>query len=234
MPAQPAAGSGPWPMAESHLLRVAPPAVPRARVLADVRPHQGRGAGESCHGSAAAAGGARCCRTRRHSDAARAVGQKQGHRRNPGPLLRRPKRVSSTKYVIWLEGGGICQSLADCIGRANSALGSSKSFPQTFEIGQPMMQVLSCSVRCCRARPLDMTSPRCGHAERLPCQSWVLRVEPRLPTLRLGRHLDRNGPGTTQSVPSNSFGLGGGRSVDGVSQFSLIFSSLCPRNETEL
>jgi hypothetical protein len=144
------------------------------------------------------------------------------------------RNVSSTKYVIWLEGGGICQSLADCIGRANSALGSSKSFPQTFEIGQPMMQVLSCSVRCCRARPLDMTSPRCGHAERLPCQSWVLRVEPRLPTLRLGRHLDRNGPGTTQSVPSNSFGLGGGRSVDGVSQFSLIFSSLCPRNETEL
>jgi hypothetical protein len=35
--------------------------------------------------------------------------------------------TSSTKWVIWIQGGGICQSLSDCQGRANSALGSSKS-----------------------------------------------------------------------------------------------------------
>ena len=50
------------------------------------------------------------------------------------------RNESSTKWVIWLEGGGICQSRSDCQGRANSSLGSSKSFPQTFEIGQSMMQ----------------------------------------------------------------------------------------------
>ena len=43
------------------------------------------------------------------------------------------QNASSTKYVIWLQGGGLCQSQADCQGRANSPLGSSKSFPQTFE-----------------------------------------------------------------------------------------------------
>jgi hypothetical protein len=55
------------------------------------------------------------------------------------------QNTSSTKWVIWIEGGGICQSLSDCQGRANSDLGSSKSFPQTFEIGQGMMQS-DCSV----------------------------------------------------------------------------------------
>lgn len=50
------------------------------------------------------------------------------------------RNTSSSKYVVWLQGGGICQGLSDCKGRANSALGSSKSFPPTFQIGQSMMQ----------------------------------------------------------------------------------------------
>lgn len=34
--------------------------------------------------------------------------------------------ASSTKYVIYLEGGGVCETTADCNSRKNSALGSSK------------------------------------------------------------------------------------------------------------
>eukprot|EP01046_Picozoa_sp_COSAG06_P031986 COSAG06_NODE_3162_length_5751_cov_4.227176_2_plen_291_part_00 len=50
------------------------------------------------------------------------------------------RNASSSKYVIWLEGGGICQSLADCEQRANGSLGSSKSFQPSQAFGQGMMQ----------------------------------------------------------------------------------------------
>jgi len=50
------------------------------------------------------------------------------------------RNASSSKYVIWLEGGGICQSLADCESRANGSLGSSKSFQPSQAFGQGMMQ----------------------------------------------------------------------------------------------
>jgi hypothetical protein len=36
--------------------------------------------------------------------------------------------TSSTKFIIWLEGGGICESLSDCEGRAQGDLGSSISY----------------------------------------------------------------------------------------------------------
>jgi len=42
----------------------------------------------------------------------------------------------STIWVFSLEGGGECVSQSDCLGRANSSLGSSKSWPATTELGQ--------------------------------------------------------------------------------------------------
>lgn len=50
------------------------------------------------------------------------------------------RNASSTKYVIWLEGGGICQSLADCQNRAKGSLGSSKRSLPVQNVGQGMMQ----------------------------------------------------------------------------------------------
>jgi hypothetical protein len=50
------------------------------------------------------------------------------------------RNTFSTKYVIWLEGGGICQSLEDCQGRANSSLGSSKASLPVMDVGQGMMR----------------------------------------------------------------------------------------------
>ena len=43
---------------------------------------------------------------------------------------------SNTKWVFSLEGGGECVSQIDCLSRANSSLGSSKSWPPTTELGQ--------------------------------------------------------------------------------------------------
>ena len=34
--------------------------------------------------------------------------------------------AQKTKWVLWIQGGGLCQSNADCANRAKSALGSSK------------------------------------------------------------------------------------------------------------
>lgn len=44
--------------------------------------------------------------------------------------------ASSTSWVFSLEGGGECVSRDDCLNRANSTLGSSKSWPPTTELGQ--------------------------------------------------------------------------------------------------
>ena len=49
------------------------------------------------------------------------------------------RNASSTKYVIWLEGGGICQSLADCQNRAKGSLGSSRRSLPVQNVGQGMM-----------------------------------------------------------------------------------------------
>ena len=39
--------------------------------------------------------------------------------------------LQKTKWVVWIEGGGLCQSNADCANRAKSALGSSKYWKQS-------------------------------------------------------------------------------------------------------
>ena len=44
--------------------------------------------------------------------------------------------ASSTSWVFSLEGGGECVSKDDCLNRANSTLGSSKSWLPTTELGQ--------------------------------------------------------------------------------------------------
>jgi hypothetical protein len=36
--------------------------------------------------------------------------------------------ASSQNWVIWIEGGGVCESYDDCVGRAKSSLGSSNYF----------------------------------------------------------------------------------------------------------
>ena len=44
--------------------------------------------------------------------------------------------ASSSSWVFSLEGGGECVSQNDCLNRANTSLGSSKSWPPTTELGQ--------------------------------------------------------------------------------------------------
>ena len=52
------------------------------------------------------------------------------------------RNTSSTKWVVWLQGGGICQSTADCQSLSKTDLGSSKGYnskPQ-MNVLHPMVQ----------------------------------------------------------------------------------------------
>lgn len=44
-----------------------------------------------------------------------------------------PPPHNTTKWVVFFEGGGACYSQSDCAARAQTALGSSKQWPSTFE-----------------------------------------------------------------------------------------------------
>jgi hypothetical protein len=51
---------------------------------------------------------------------------------SPGGFYRRPGvGAGASTWVIEMEGGGWCVSVADCQGRAKTAIGSSKKWPQT-------------------------------------------------------------------------------------------------------
>eukprot|EP00041_Stephanoeca_diplocostata_P012092 m.201831 g.201831 ORF g.201831 m.201831 type:complete len:428 (+) comp18805_c0_seq1:294-1577(+) len=50
------------------------------------------------------------------------------------------RNKSSTKYIIWLQGGGICENLDDCIQRSKGELGSSKSYDPTRQASRGMLQ----------------------------------------------------------------------------------------------
>ena len=45
----------------------------------------------------------------------------------------------SDRYVMWLEGGGICQGSSDCAGRAKSDLGSSTKWSPTMTDPRPLL-----------------------------------------------------------------------------------------------
>ena len=49
------------------------------------------------------------------------------------------RNESSTAWVVWLEGGGICLSLDDCIQRAGSDLGSSKNYSSSISAPRGML-----------------------------------------------------------------------------------------------
>eukprot|EP00053_Salpingoeca_punica_P010733 m.96143 g.96143 ORF g.96143 m.96143 type:complete len:440 (-) comp15477_c0_seq1:715-2034(-) len=43
---------------------------------------------------------------------------------------------AATKWVVYIQGGGWCYTLDDCLARANTSLGSSKFFGKTFGTGE--------------------------------------------------------------------------------------------------
>merc|ERR1712070_419891 len=47
---------------------------------------------------------------------------------------------SSASWVVWLEGGGICQSLSDCQQRSKTDLGSSKGYPASIDAPKGMLE----------------------------------------------------------------------------------------------
>lgn len=46
---------------------------------------------------------------------------------------------SSTKWVVWLEGGGLCESLQNCQHRAATAFGSSSSYSKSMDAPKGML-----------------------------------------------------------------------------------------------
>jgi hypothetical protein len=55
-----------------------------------------------------------------------------------GYYVRRGRGLGASTFLIELEGGGWCTSNADCLARASTALGSSKSWPPTGSPDGPM------------------------------------------------------------------------------------------------
>jgi len=49
------------------------------------------------------------------------------------------RNSSSTRWVVWLEGGGICESLADCQHRARTTLGSSATYRKHIDAPKGML-----------------------------------------------------------------------------------------------
>lgn len=45
-------------------------------------------------------------------------------------------KTSSDKWVVWLEGGGVCSTEQSCIARSKTDLGSSKKLSQTTTFGE--------------------------------------------------------------------------------------------------
>ena len=50
------------------------------------------------------------------------------------------RNSSSNSWVVWLEGGGMCQSVSDCQQRAKSALGSSTSYATSITAPKGMLE----------------------------------------------------------------------------------------------
>ena len=47
--------------------------------------------------------------------------------------------ASSTSWVVWLQGGGLCQSLDDCKSREQGALGSSRDYASSIDAPRGML-----------------------------------------------------------------------------------------------
>jgi hypothetical protein len=50
----------------------------------------------------------------------------------PGYYIRQGKNADADKYIVHLEGGGWCTSVADCYSRSQSVLGSSSQWPASY------------------------------------------------------------------------------------------------------
>ena len=52
----------------------------------------------------------------------------------PAYYLRKASRKeNSTKFIVYFQGGGWCYSLAECVARATTPIGSSSTYPETLE-----------------------------------------------------------------------------------------------------